>query len=1525
MARTRLSIYDAEVIVLYNADNGASSTISRTTNGLDVNGTLYVAALNLNTGAVTNGTWQGTAVGPTYGGTNQTSWATGDLLYASGVNTLSKLTIGGAGTFLISSGGIPAWSNTIAGDLVITGNLTINGTVTTTSTSTLAVDDITITMAKNATLDTQADGGGIILKGATDKSILWDNANDNWTANQSFNLSTGLVYKINNVSVLSATVLGSSVVTSSLTTVGVLNSGSITSGFGSINIGTSTITSGAITSSGSGNFTSLLISSTTAIDGSRNFTGTKVTAQVGNIVGVLVGADTAGTTLTNATRKAGIIASPHYTNAEQPAAMIYADSPSNRNELHIGGGHTAVNASTEINFYTAANTTTTTGSLRMYIASDGDVFIGSSSTTGDGSLYLGNIYVGTTQVLNSSRNLVNIGTITSGSITSSGDVAVNGGDITSSTNLNITPTGNLTLNPSGDIILNPTGNDILPTTNYDLNLGSASLKFLTLHAAELVVETLVAQDTMATIGGRVLVAPTTVLTADLTAVATTISVKHNNLADGDRIYLEAGGNVEFMAVTSVASGVGPYTYTVTRNLDGTGANTWVAGDAVFNTGTTGDGFIDIYANRGVRSGTEVGPTIVGNIRNSATYNDWSSAWAIGNLNGLYGYGVDTYGAGFGKYIDTSSFLLADATNGIRIRKRASSVDTTIAQWDINGNITLGDSSIENLYLTSTSVQFRNGATVLAELNASVWTIGITTAEHVLINTSGVDLRDNTTSYGLFASTSRIGDSANEHVLISATGVEIKDGATVRATYASTITLGVTSTGEYLTIADNAITMYGNATAQVTITNTPTILIGASAGSGANVYVTATTVALRDGTTDKITLDGSTGNISLVGSLVMGTSGVFRAVSTGALTNDSGWWLDYAAGTPILRIGTANGTILTNGIYWSGSGLEIKSANFNLAASASSSIGLGATAYGTGNGVWLSNAASTKFRVGNAGASRMQWDDADLQIYNSANALVASFGATNLIGSWSVTNTQLSSTNTFLRVTSTLWSDQSSRKTNVRTDTFTAATIWSWTGNEGVLNTDYGIVAGKGRIYRATAGTAYMQSSAIATGISSATSFSISFEFNTEAPYESYTVYLNIYSDVSYSVLIKSIQIPKTSIGTITTSFTTDAANLYIRASAVADPIGTVSEGFLELDNLIIDRWVPFVELSETGFFAFNNPAQYIKIGTREFEFKGTELTVDSMTVLGNLVVNGVISFTDADAAGTTNSYFVIDSDWSSGDVELRMGSNSKYMRFNTSNKFAFSHALTAPSYNGLVITADTGVVTTGTWNATAIITTYGGTGLTSYTAGDTIYWASGTTFTKLAIGSAGKISRSSGTAPTWSTLTLVDTAATGSILHASSTNTITALAIGTAGKILRSTGTLPAWTTSTFADTYSQGTILYAGTANTITGLAIGTSTYMLQSNGTIPVWVSTAPTRGEYIAPVGGIAQEVAVTVDNYGVTAAQAPKLIVFVNGVLMRQDTGTQGTTKDRDYWCATATTIKFNFDIAEGGIVSWILLV
>jgi hypothetical protein len=112
---------------------------------------------------------------------------------------------------LVLSGGLGIAKNLYVGEnMVITGNLTVQGTQTTISTSTLTVSDKTIELGVITTpTDVTADGGGIELKGATDKTILWDNTNDNWTSSENWNLATGKSFKIDNTVVLTSTqVLG---------------------------------------------------------------------------------------------------------------------------------------------------------------------------------------------------------------------------------------------------------------------------------------------------------------------------------------------------------------------------------------------------------------------------------------------------------------------------------------------------------------------------------------------------------------------------------------------------------------------------------------------------------------------------------------------------------------------------------------------------------------------------------------------------------------------------------------------------------------------------------------------------------------------------------------------------------------------------------------------------------------------------------------------------------------------------------------------------------------------------------------------------------------------------------------------------------------------------------------------------------------------------------------------------------------------------------------------------------------------
>ena len=110
--------------------------------------------------------------------------------------------------------------------LVLSGDLTVNGTTTTLNSTTLTVDDKNIELGSVATpSDATADGGGITLKGTTDKTLNWVDATDAWTSSEDFNLLTGKAYEIAGTSVLNATTLGSGVTGSSLTSVGTIATG----------------------------------------------------------------------------------------------------------------------------------------------------------------------------------------------------------------------------------------------------------------------------------------------------------------------------------------------------------------------------------------------------------------------------------------------------------------------------------------------------------------------------------------------------------------------------------------------------------------------------------------------------------------------------------------------------------------------------------------------------------------------------------------------------------------------------------------------------------------------------------------------------------------------------------------------------------------------------------------------------------------------------------------------------------------------------------------------------------------------------------------------------------------------------------------------------------------------------------------------------------------------------------------------------------------------------------------------------
>ncbi|MGD9725212.1 MAG: tail fiber domain-containing protein [Nitrospiraceae bacterium] len=194
---------------------------------------------------------------------------------------------------------------------------------------------------------------------------------------------------------------------------------------------------------------------------------------------------------------------------------------------------------------------------------------------------------------------------------------------------------------------------------------------------------------------------------------TTIDVKHNNLTAGTYIYMQAApagvAQIEALQVTATGSAVtGGYRYPVIRNLDGTGANGWVAGDAVVSLGSAvGQGYIDLTSTSTIHS--HLGPTMTIFSRTATTaWNSVKPVVTMGNLRSFVDYVADEYGTGAGNDLTltpTTGFTgyTIDRTAGLRLFNANFSIYQSATKLiDINAT----DGFNIQAYTTTPSDNFR---------------------------------------------------------------------------------------------------------------------------------------------------------------------------------------------------------------------------------------------------------------------------------------------------------------------------------------------------------------------------------------------------------------------------------------------------------------------------------------------------------------------------------------------------------------------------------------------------------------------------------------------------------------------------------------------------------------------------------------------------------------------------------------------------------------------------------------------------
>ena len=169
-----------------------------------------------------------------------------------------------------------------------------------------------------------------------------------------------------------------------------------------------------------------------------------------------------------------------------------------------------------------------------------------------------------------------------------------------------------------------------------------------------------------------------------------------------------------------------------------------------------------------------------------------------------------------------------------------------------------------------------------------------------------------------------------------------------------------------------------------------------------------------------------------------------------------------------------------------------------------------------------------------------------------------------------------------------------------------------------------------------------------------------------------------------------------------------------------------------------------------------------------------------------------------------------------------------------------------------------GILTVGTWNASTITTPYGGTGLTSYTTGDTLYYASGTALTKLAIGASTYINTSSGTAPQWTNPSTITIGKATNLVGGAANQIAYQTATDITGFIVAPTvpSTYLNWSGTAFQwSTITAGSVTSVGGTGTVSGISLSgtvTSSGNLTLGGSLdlsspPAIGSTTPSTGAF------------------------------------------------------------------------------